>query len=125
MYASDDTISARVGLAPRDNANQAHIGKVLEGMGFRRATVDTVILWEQDVRHERTSTSYIRRVSHLGNGHYNAFIVVEGSTPTTIGAMAELGDTPEERLRRYLQHNLEGFVMEVLAHYFEIQDRYS
>ena len=126
MYASDDTISARVGLAPRDNANQVHIGKVLEGMGFRRVNTDgNVRLWEQPVRHKKTSTYFTRRVSYSGNGHYKAFIVIEGSTPTTIGAMAELGDTPEERLRKYLQHNLEGFVMEVLAHYFEIRDMHQ
>ncbi|MBI2134563.1 hypothetical protein HYU09_01100 [Candidatus Woesearchaeota archaeon] len=123
MYASGENISARVSISPIRSAEPSHIGNVLEGIGFREVKVDrNVRLWEQIVRHQGTSTPIIRRVSYSGNGHYNAFVLVEGSTPTAVRAMAEFGDTPEERLRKYLQHNLEGFVVGVLAHYFEIED---
>ena len=126
MYASDDNISARVEVVPRGSIEPHHVGKVLEGVGFRRVNTDgNVRLWEQIVNHKETSTPFTRRVSYSGNGHYNAFVVIEGSTPTTIATMAELGDTPEERLRKYLQHNLEGFVVDVLAHHFEIEDMHQ
>ena len=125
MYTSDDNVSVRVKVVPRGSIEPHHIGTVLEGMGFKRATVDSVTLWDQTMRHERTSTSFLRRISYSGNGHYTAFILIEGSTPTTVGATAELGDNPEERLKKYLQHRLEGFVLDVLAHYFEIEETHQ
>ena len=126
MYASSENISDRVAIEPRNSASIEDVGDLLKKIGFTKISgSDSAICWEQNVRYKETFTSVGRRISCFGNRYYTAFVFIDGSTPTQVKTMSEFGDTPEDRLKKYLEHMLEGFVVDVLAHHFDILDRYS